>query len=246
MQTHSWIHTHIETQGHTHALTQTYMQTLRHMFSNTQIDTQRYIQRHIFTNIHSHRNTWTHSCTYKHRPMTYMHSDTCTQTHRDTYIDIYSQTHTHIETQGHTHALTQTYMQTLRHLYSNTHTGTHRYIHRHIFTNTLTHRCLHSHTRGNCALILADHPPQSPCHPLPPAGSTAPEGTALCKLGRTERPGRRGGLDARGATLSHPDCPWVWGPLKEPRGPLMSTQSTAGPRALMGPQGTGSGVVGQI
>ena len=150
------------------------MQTPRHMFSNTQIDTQRYLQRHIFTNTHSHRNTWTRSCTYKHRPMTYMHSDTCTQTHRDTYIDIYSQTHTHIEAQGHTHALTQTYMQTLRHLYSNIHTGTHRYIHRHIFTNTLTYRCLHSHTRGNRAFTLADHPPQSPGHPSAPPQAPLP------------------------------------------------------------------------
>ena len=90
--------------------------------------------------------------------------------------------------------------------------------------------------------------PHSPhATPLPPAGSPAPEGTALCKLGRNE-PGRGGGLDARttGATLSHPDCPWVWGPLKELCGPLTSTQSTAGPRALMGPRGTGSGVMAQV
>lgn len=44
------------------------------------------------------------------------------------------------------------------------------------------------------------------------------------------------GKDARTswAILTHPDCPWVWGPLKEPRGPLTSTQSTGGPRALTG------------
>ena len=145
----------------------------------------------------------------------------------------------------HTRALTQTYMQTLRHLYSNIHTDTHRYIHRHSQTHSHTDACTHT-LEVTVHSPLQTTPPQSPCHPLPPAGSPAPKGTALCKLGRNERPGWGGGLDTRGATLSHLDCPWVWGPLKEPRGPLMSTQSTAGPRALMGPRGTGSGVMGQV
>lgn len=128
-----------------------------------------------------------------------------------------------------------------------THTLAHTDTYTDISSQTHSHTDACTHTLEVTVQSSLQTTPGSPhATPLPPAGSTAPEGTALCKLGRNERPGRGGGLDARGAPLSHADCPWVWGPLKEPRGALVSTQSTAGPRALTGPRGTGSGVVGQV
>lgn len=131
------------------------------------------------------------------------------------------------------HACTQTHA--LRHTLA--HTDIYRHVHKHLPAQmpALTLQAAHASPADHLPQSHATLPPQAPCLR-----------TALCKLGRNE-PGGEAGHQDNWSHLSHPDCPWCVRSIKrEPRDPLTSTQSTAGPRALAGSRGIGSEIPGQV
>lgn len=68
-------------------------------FTLPRVHKEKYTCRHTHGYTHSHRSTRTHSCTYKHRPITCMHSDMRSDTHTGTHRYIHRHVHKHTHTQ---------------------------------------------------------------------------------------------------------------------------------------------------
>lgn len=204
---------------HTHAHTQSYMNT--HVCIHTCSSTH--------TCTYTHTNTHMHEYTHMHIGM-HMHIHSCSSAHTQTHTD------THMHTYTHAHVYTHVW----------THTCTHSPVQAHVHTDSLSHTHTHTytHTRASRHLALGTHQPERCQHPATGqsireirADRQSPRG-GLCKHGSSSSSHR---IDLA-ITSSHIDASTLPIPslAKTPAGAWwtspLSRATHGGPRAVSGPR----------
>ena len=115
------MHTHSQTNTHTHAHTLTNKHTHTHMHTHSQTNTHTHMHTHSQTNTHTHAHTLTNKHTHTHaHTLTNKHTHTHTHAHTLTNKHTHTCTHTHKQTHTHTRTCTHTHKQTYTCTYSQT------------------------------------------------------------------------------------------------------------------------------